>query len=158
MTHVSNAVRPVLPGQAAMPITPYSVPNKTIFTAKTMYCDVVFGSPSMDCNGTGICKITGTHSVQKIQWKPTCQRTRGQIAALPNGKVSLYFFREFLCIELYRQHFRKGILVLKEPCEIPSDIAATLGLQGEKLLPGHYSVVESDGLFRVDLNLSGAHL
>ena len=155
MSHISHAVRPNLYGQTVEPITPkkpVSLPNKSTYPSKVMHCDVVFGSPGMDCNGTGICKITGTNTFLRVSSKKSCQLTFGQIAAAPNGKISLYFFRELLCIKLYRQHFRKGVLKMEEACPLPLEIAQGLNICGTALLPGHYTVVECDGYFRVDLD------
>lgn len=152
MTHVSSAVRPYLHESTVLPITTRIFPNKNSQPAKVMHCDVVFGSPSMNCNGTGICKITGTNSISPIFLKKDCRRTFGQISAAPNGKVSLFFFREFLCIHLYRQHFRKGVLVMKEVCPLPSEVCKGLNLNGKNLLAGNYEVVECEGYFRVDVD------
>ncbi|MBK6995193.1 MAG: hypothetical protein IPH31_09790 [Lewinellaceae bacterium] len=152
MSHISRAVRPSLHGQPAEPITPILFSNKIASIPKAIHCDIVFGSPNMNCLGTGICKITGANSFLSSTQKRACQRTFGQIAVGPNGKVSLFFFREFLCIQLYRQHFRKGVLVMKEACPLPSIISKGLNITGNQLLPGNYAVVECDGYFRVDLN------
>lgn len=152
MAYIPSAVRPTLRGQSDVPISTLKLPNKTSYPSKIMHCDVVFGSPSMDCNGTGICRITSVHVSRSLQRKKSCQLTYGQIAASPNGKVSIYFFREFLCIKLFRQHFRKGILSMKEACPIPSKIHKRLDISGKKLLPGDYAVIEGDGFFRVDLD------
>jgi len=154
MSHISHAVRPNLYGQTVEPITqgkPVFLPQKNTYSSKVMHCDVVFGSPSMDCNGTGICKITGTNTFLSVS-KKSCQLTFGQIAAAPNGKISLFFFREFLCIQLYRQHFRKGILAIKEACPLPSEIVQGLNIPGTALIPGQYAVIECDEYFRVDLD------
>jgi len=155
MSHISHAVRPNFHGRTVEPITPkktISLLNKTSYPSKILHCDVVFGSPAMECNGTGICKITGTNTLQRISSKKSCQLTFGQIAVATNGKISLFFFREFLCIQLYRLHFRKGILAMKEACPLPAEIAKGLNINGEALLPGNYSVVECDGYYRVDVD------
>lgn len=133
---------------------PISLPNtaqKSPQYLQKMYCDVVFGSPSMDCNGTGICKINSAHSRQAVLPKKDCTHTSGVIASNPGGQISLYFFRKFLCIHLYRQHFRKGVFVLNEPCPVPEEITKGLNIKGQVLLPGQYKVHTSDGFFRVDL-------
>ena len=152
MAYIPSAVRPTLRGQSDVPISSLRLPNKTSYPSKIMRCDVVFGSPSMDCNGTGICRITSVHVLNSLQLKKSCQLTFGQIAAAPNGKVSIYFFREFLCIKLFKAHFRKGVLTMKEACPIPSKIYKGLNIHGKKLLPGDYTVIEGDGYFRVDLD------
>lgn len=145
-------MRPVDLGQLALPITPQKPLRRNAALIKTLHCDVVFGSPSADCHGTGICKITGTNSVHRLRLKKDCQLTFGQIAAAPNGKISLFFFREFLCIHLYRQHFRKGVLVMKEPCALPKEISQGLGVKAGSLLSGDYKVLECEGYFRVDVD------
>jgi hypothetical protein len=152
MAYIPSAVRPTLRGQSDVPISTLKLPNKTSYPSKIMRCDVVFGSPSMDCNGTGICRITSGHVTRTLQLKKSCQLTHGQIEAAPNGKVSIYFFREFLCTKLFRQHFRKGVLSMKEACPIPSKIFKGLDINGESLLPGDYAIFECDGYFRVDMD------
>lgn len=119
-----------------------------------LYTDVVFGSPSMNCNGTGICKINGTNSVRRALPSKNCSTTVAQIAVMPNGKISLYFFRELLCIHLYRRHFHKGLLRMNEPCRIPAHLSKGLGIKAKQLLPGEYDVLECDGYFRVDVDMA----
>lgn len=151
MTHVSSAVVPSLQGQTAKPIAPKTNLIKNIFNLKMVNCEVVFGSPSMNCNGTGICRITGTNSIQPLSLKKDCRITLGQIAASPNGKVSLFFFREFLCVQLYRHHFHKGVLTMKEDCPLPKELANALNIKGKKLQSGNYAIVECQGYYRVDI-------
>lgn len=152
MTNVSNVVRPVVHGQATQPILFQNYPIPNAYPAKMIHCDVVFGSPSMNCNGTGICKLTSSKLNRPTALKRDCRMTFGQISATQEGKISLYFFREYLCIHLYRQHFRKGLLDMKESCPLPSGIAKSLKIKGKKLVPGKYAVLECDGYFRVDLD------
>ena len=152
MTYVPTGMRSSLHERIAAPITLLKFPSHVAHSSKVMRCEVVFGSPSMNCNGTGICKITGTNSVFAMQQKKDCQLTFGQIAAAPNGKVSLFFFREMLCIKLYRQHFRKGMLEMKESCPLPADLSKALKLKGSTLLPGNYAVIETAEYFRVDVD------
>ncbi len=151
MSHISSAVRPHN-GSMALPITTKAIRYENRQIPAKMYCDVVFGSPSLDCDGTGICRITGTNSFVQMNLKKDCRITFGQISAAPNGKVSIFFFREFLCIHLYRQHFRKGVLTMKEQCPIPSGMSKALKIKGKRLLPGNYTVIEREGYFRVDVD------
>ena len=138
-------------GPALQPIYTQIIPQKSPQILQKMYCDVVFGSPSMDCNGTGICKINSTSSRQALVLKKDCKHTSGVIASNPSGQVSLYFFRKLLCIHLYRQHFHKGVFVLHESCALPEEITKGLDIRGQKLLAGQYKVQVFDGYFRVDL-------
>ncbi len=151
MTNIPSVVNNAVIRHPQRSITPQNFIDKNPSTVKILYCDVVFGSPSMDCNGTGICKLTSTRTLKQLSVKKDCRRTLGQIAASPNGHVSLFFFREFLCTHLYRQHFRKGVLVMKEACSLPSWISKGLDIKEKKMQAGSYAVVECDGYFRVDV-------
>jgi hypothetical protein len=153
MSPISNAVRPGIAGPATLPITSRKNLKTDHNLVKILHCTVVFGSPNADCRGTGICKITGTYERQMLMLKKDCRLTFGQICASPNGKVSLFFFREFLCIHLYKAHFRKGMFEMKEACPIPENISAQLGLDASMLAAGLYPVVEGDGYFRIDVDL-----
>jgi len=108
----------------------------------------------MNCSGTGICKLNGNNSVRRALLKKNCHTTIAQIAAGPNGKLSLFFFRELLCVKLYRRHFHKGVLSMHEPCPLPEELSNSLDIKATQLLPGDYEVLECDGYFRIDLDLA----
>lgn len=153
MTHISSAVRPIPVGSSAKPHSPKTKIAENTQHVKFLYSDVVFGSPSMNCNGTGICKIIGTNSVRRSLLAKSCHKTLAQIAAAPSGKLSLFFFRELLCVKLYRQHFHKGVLRMNEPCRLPAQLSRGLDVKAKQLLPGDYAVIACDGYFRVDVDL-----
>lgn len=119
----------------------------------SLQCDVIFGSPSADCRGTGICKITGTNAFVPLFQKRECRATSAIATKREDSNgISLFFFRSQLCTQLYRRHFWKGILKLDEPCVIPDELRDTLHLNYQQILPGRYAVCEEDGYFRVDLD------
>lgn len=153
MSPISNAVRPTNVGQTILPIASKKSLKTITSTLKILHCAVVFGSPNAECRGTGICKITGTYERNMLDLKKDCRLAFGQICLAPNGGVSLFFFREFLCIHLYKAHFRKGLFQMKEPCALPENIAVTLGVEGAILAAGRYPVVEGEGYFRIDIDL-----
>ncbi|MFN0214650.1 MAG: hypothetical protein ACKVT2_10380 [Saprospiraceae bacterium] len=152
MAQFPSAVRLAHSGQTAIPIPALILPNKHSYPAKILRCDVVFGSPSMDCSGTGICKLNTSWHQQSIPGSKNCQLTFGLAAARPDGGLSLFFFPEFLCMQLYRKHFQKGILAMTEACPISSDISKKLNISATELLPGNYSIIQRDGYYRVDFN------
>ena len=107
-------------------------------------CDIVFGMPSQDCRGTGICKLT-SDLTQPPDLQKQCRQTVAFAAGFAGeGKVSLLFFRELLCVDLFRRQFRNGVFDMPEPCPLPHSLAEQLGLNGKSLLPGKYSI-EADG-------------
>jgi hypothetical protein len=152
MTHISTVVRPSRPGRPLQPITPRIFPNEAVQLIKMMQCEVVFGAPSMNCNGTGICRITGTNSFHPLLQKKDCRFTLGYVSKTACDKLSLFFFRELLCIHLFRQHFRKGVLVLDEACLLPEEISSELNFDKKYVQPGHYTIHFCDGYFRVEVD------
>jgi len=115
-------------------------------------CDIVFGMPSQDCRGTGICKLTSDVSAP-LNLKNDC---RNSVAFAGKGgegdQVVLVFFRELLCSNLYSRQFRKGVFEMTEPCPLPVDLTEMLELKGNTLLPGRYAILEQDGCFRITIS------
>ncbi|MBV6439327.1 MAG: hypothetical protein DYG98_17695 [Haliscomenobacteraceae bacterium CHB4] len=117
---------------------------------ETMFfqCEVMFGSPSSNCGGNGICKIVAKNDHPfAVLRRSSCSHARAFFAASDNGKgAALLFRREWLCANLMRRHFRHGILEMPEPCPIPAGIATTLGLK-IKALPAGLHLMEDCGAF-----------
>ena len=119
--------------------------------SKSLRCDVVFGSPSVGCRGTGICKLNAHNSARAVALKQNC---RGVVALLVSSNegegVSLILPRELLCTHIVRNHLRHGVLQMTEPCKIPGNIVATLGLKIKSLPPGNYPVENLHRFYRID--------
>jgi hypothetical protein len=119
---------------------------------KTYRCDVIFGSPSADCRGTGICKITAQAERSEEPKKSECKRTRAMISMdKVNGEVSLLLFPEFLCMNILRNQLRNGVLVMKEPCHLPSNLVASFGLETNEVSPGSYPMEIKLGYYKIKL-------
>jgi hypothetical protein len=120
-------------------------------SSQLIRCDIVFGMPSQDCRGTGICKLASEYEA-RLQLKNDCRNTVAFVGRAGEGeRITLVFFRELLCTQLYSRHFRKGILELPESCPLPESLVGSLQLTGASLLPGNYTVTEQEGCFRVDV-------
>lgn len=120
-------------------------------TLQSLRCDVVFGSPSVGCRGTGICKLNANGVAQALVMKQTCRGASALLVPINGGEgVSMIIPREFLCINIIRNHFRHNVLQMNEPCPIPKGFINTLGLKIKDLAPGTYPVKEMDGLYRID--------
>lgn len=141
--------------------TDFSLPDRRLLSRTSPFqnldsqlvrCDIVFGMPSQDCRGTGICKLT-SDVFQPLNLNKECRRTAAFAGRTDGGqKVSLVFFRELLCVNLFRHHFWKGVLEMTESCPLPADLVADLGLKGAVLLAGKYPIQEREGCFRVDIS------
>jgi hypothetical protein len=126
--------------------------QKGIREQKIIRCDVVFGSPSLGCRGTGVCKITAHRTVRQDGWRRDCNGTTAFMSPFNGGNgVSLFLLRELLCINIMRNHLRYNKLEIKESCDISSAFVASLGLQIQSLQPGVYPVEEYHGYFRINI-------
>jgi len=137
-------------GRLYDPIGNMLQPVRETMSEKSMSCDVVFGSPSNDCRGTGICKITARKSRPGIQTPRDCKTAKALFVSGEHGSsLSMVFAREMICLYIWRNHLRKGALTLTEPCKIPVEIIRTIGLKFNTLRPGQYAVEELDGRYRI---------
>ena len=124
---------------------------------RQLSCDVVFGSPSADCMGTGVCRITARTGASPTaqERKQHCRSTVGLFFPIEGGKgVSLILTRALLCSKLYKTHLRHGALILETPCQLPRSLSQTLGLKINELSVGTYPIQENDGFLRIDFMLT----
>jgi hypothetical protein len=128
-------------------------PLRETDSALQLSCDVVFGSPSADCMGTGICRITARSggSVSAPEQTQRCQSTVGLLFPIEGGNgVTLMLTRALLCTKLYKAHLRGSMLVLEKACPLHKDITKSLGLKINALSMGEYSIKEAEGFLRID--------
>lgn len=125
-------------------------PLKLTRNGNHMSCDVIFGSPSSDCRGTGVCKISAHQPGQPWPRNRDCQSTIGICSGLDGGKqLSIVFFRELLCVNILRKHLMADVLELREPCALPAELIRSLRLKISALPPGRYPIEEGQGYYRV---------
>jgi len=149
---MSQNMQPTVPGLGKPPVHLFEklFPQRTLQEQKRMSCDVIFGSPSADCRGTGVCKISAKQTPTTLTPYRDCQATTGIFISQNGGRaVSVVFFRELLCVNLLRNHLMKEVLELREPCALPSNLIAFLGLRIKRLEPGKYPIEEGAGYYRV---------
>lgn len=114
-----------------------------------MSCDVVFGAPSADCMGTGVCKIMAISNVANQAGNSrNCRSALGIISKSATG-MTITFPRERMSLYLFRRHFRYGGLQLDEPCELPEKLVAFLGLEQTTLQPGWYPVEAGPDCYKI---------
>ena len=117
-----------------------------------LHCDVIFGIPSDDCRGTGICKITGTHSRNISGNSKHCQHATGMLIKKgEDAALTLLFPRHNLCSKLYKTHFWKGESTVEESYSLSDDLCVELGISSGQIPAGKYTVKESAGLVLIEL-------
>ena len=131
-----------------------SLPWPETSKRQAMSCEVVFGSPSASCSGTGICKITARHIPPTTPARQRdCQSAMGIFTATEGGRgLTLLLFREFLCIRILRNHLQSGILQVHESCRLPSGLVDFLHLESGTIRPGRYPIEECHGTYRIQFD------
>ncbi|HLP93805.1 MAG TPA: hypothetical protein VK168_07190 [Saprospiraceae bacterium] len=134
-------------------------PRRETESTRHMSCDVVFGSPSANCLGTGICRITARTGTQPVlsEQKRTCQSTVALLYPMEGGEgLTMVLTRGLLCTKLYKNHLRHGELKLDSPCPLPKALCNTLGLKIKELPVGSYKILEASGYVRIDFKIHQA--
>lgn len=128
-------------------------PQRETESTRQLSCDVVFGSPSADCMGTGVCRISArtAGSPSAGDRKRSCRSTAGLLFPIEGGHgISMVLTRALLCTQLYKTHLRHGTLSLESPCPLPKEVIRPLGLKITELPVGKYRIRESQGFIRID--------
>lgn len=121
-----------------------------------LQCEVMFGSPSSNCDGNGICKIVARsqHPLQTFR-RTRCSHAKALFTTCDGGKgASMIFRREWLCSGLMRQHFRHGILEMPESCPVPPAIISALGLHFTELPAGLHLIEDYETHYRINFRFT----
>ncbi len=110
----------------------------------TVRAEVVLGSPSANCRGVGICRVTAVYG----GWKEVgthCRRAKAIIGLTPQGKLYFSIFRKSVCKGAAQKHFgREEGFRVETAYELPRGITNTLRLERYCIEPGLYPVLETD--------------
>lgn len=121
-----------------------------------LQCEVMFGSPSSNCDGNGICKIVARnqHPLQPFN-RTSCSHAKAMFTTCDGGKgASMIFRREWLCSKLMRQHFRHGVLEMPESCPIPPALISLLGLPFTELPAGLHLIEHYETYYRINFRFT----
>lgn len=129
-------------------------PRRVSSGMQQLSCDVVFGSPSANCLGTGVCKISARTEVAALPLHSSqCQSAPALLMPFDGGAgLSLVIAREMLCLNLYRRQFRNNVFQISRAYWLPKEVTDALSLKIRVLPPGRYAVEEVDGFFRINFH------
>jgi hypothetical protein len=106
-------------------------------------CEIIFGSPSMDCRGTGICKIISTEELTDNA--RACTRFPVSVALRPDEKGLLFLFsKDLLSDTAFSRHFQNGMLTMNGACPVPEFIRSGLKTDIQYLSQGCYQLLRDD--------------
>lgn len=101
--------------------------------------EVVFGTPSKNCSGTGICMIAGRFPQG---YTIPCPHAPAIIHCIRNQELVFRFRKHRLPEEAARTYFSTGSFLVEEAFSLPQRLIRLWGLSIEAIPPGRYLLEE----------------
>lgn len=117
---------------------------------KIINSQVIFGTPSRDCSGSGICKIYTIHAAKRLQI--ACEMVPARLAV--SDQDLLISFSEADCTESLRQKQFRGIhFWIEEAFQLPVWLAQKLDIPATVIPSGGYLIQRKNGFIWLKLPL-----
>ncbi|MBK6929476.1 MAG: hypothetical protein IPH12_00930 [Saprospirales bacterium] len=101
--------------------------------------EVVFGTPSKNCSGAGICLITNRI---RQGYEIPCPHTPARIHYLPNQELVFRFRKRYLSEATVQAYFRSGFFLVEESFCLPRLLVRRWNLPLDQIQAGRYPVEE----------------
>lgn len=101
--------------------------------------EVVFGTPSRNCAGAGICMIANRFPQG---YMIPCPHAPAIIYCIPGQELVFRFRKHHLCDRAVQAYFSAGDFLVEEDFALPQRLIRQWGLPAEKIPPGRYSMEE----------------
>lgn len=112
--------------------------------------EVVFGTPSKNCSGAGICLIAN----RSPYWQTIpCPHAPAIIHYPPGPELVFRFRKRYLSPETELAFFRRDFFVIEEAFRLPQRLVRQWNLSAEWIQPGHYAVEEYSQEWRLYFTL-----
>ena len=140
--------------------TPFFNTNQSVLALSLplrVRSEVVFGTPSKNCSGNGICMLS-QHRLDSPLSGP-CPKTQCWVRINPvRQAVYLEFDSHALTEEMMQKYFATPHFLMEEAVRIPLSISKKWGIRGRIILQcGHYPILKQDGKITLILQYSAAN-
>jgi len=121
---------------------PVPSPNNT-GPAQEVELSIVFGTPSKNCEGIGICRMLDAKYMAGIVIK--CPHVPGFLSLeAERGVLSIRFPKKFLTSQMVARHFCKRLFKVTESYRVPAHISRAFGIKKSiQISEGAYQVQET---------------
>lgn len=114
--------------------------SKNLGLGPEISVEVVFGTPSQNCIGSGICKVMSRSL--KIQ-RLSCPHSPAWLS-YNRGRLRFRFSKSEVKREDVKLRLETSLFLVNEPFQIPASTSLRLGLGSPWVSSGKYSMSESD--------------
>ncbi len=112
--------------------------------------EVVFGTPSKNCSGAGVCMIAGRFPEG---YQIACPHAPAIIHFLPGNELVFRFRKKHLNPDLVRRYFSAKRFVVEEPFRLPAQLVEQWKLPVRTVPAGYYAAEEYTQEWRLYFNL-----
>lgn len=113
---------------------------------KEVEMEVVFGTPSRNCSGSGICMITSRFP---DGYTIPCPHARAIIHFSPGEELVFRFRKQRLCNRAVQAYFSPGFFLVEEPFSLPQRLVRQWSLPITQVSPGRYLLEEYSSEWRL---------
>lgn len=103
-----------------------------------MICGVIFGTPSRNCTGSGICMVTSIGHIRRRKFP--CECVTAYLSMAPDGAVFLRIPCDNASSDRYKLLFRRRIFEVDETFRIPPWLTGSWGKSSIFIPPGRYAI------------------
>ena len=119
-------------------------------TPEIIDSQVVFGTPSRDCSGSGICKVYTIHAAKRLNI--SCEMVRVRFA-LQGMDLQLCFSEQECTDQLIKKHFCNDHFLVAEHFQLPGWLSRKLDIQAAFIPNGSYPIKHRNGFIWLNLPL-----
>ncbi len=122
-------------------LTRISTAQQTIMIGLELVCGVIFGTPSRNCTGSGICMVSSLQTLRRKRYP--CDHVMAYLGQGINGELTIRIPFTAVPEALRRQFFRDKIFKVDETFQIPPWLTSPWGKYRIYIPPGRYEIQKS---------------
>ncbi|MBL7780226.1 MAG: hypothetical protein JNM22_03345 [Saprospiraceae bacterium] len=115
-------------------------------TLKRVKSEIILGSPGMDCQGVGVCRVMAYDN----SYQGKCPVITSWLSLTDQNKIRCAFWKSTMDKRFMKRHFGWMLFQVFELYEIPAEVVRTLTTEPLKIYPGIYPVWETSRFLIVD--------
>jgi len=125
-------------------VSPHRYAHKQVL--KRIKSEVILGSPGMDCQGVGVCRVMAYGE----PFDGKCPLITAWMSMTAERKLRLAFWKSTIDRRLMKRHFGWLLFQVYEMYELPVELSLALSPEPIKIFPGIYPVWETPRFLIVD--------